>query len=252
MRVLRIWRGILCLELTCSCFRKVYVIVKYFPYTDDMATTLVRFHAQELYWCSSDRPLFTPVREITFSLVHMQYAIYTPMPSALYHSWTILLLIPGQGCINFSCQVAWAFKLCMVVPNICGPSVINFMSLLWHLEFEIAPTFLETLCTTSLGWILVLQKILRHLAAVTLYSTLYMCTDAVHMWSSDMRWLQESRWLLLLTDIANCWSSLNHSYFIYPICLFLTGTLSTSFLQFSKIVLRIVMFELWLFFQFLH
>lgn len=29
------------------------------------------------------------------------------------------------------------------------------------------------------------RKFLRHLASATLYSTLYMCTDAVHMWISD-------------------------------------------------------------------
>jgi hypothetical protein len=55
-------------------------------------------------------------------------------PSELYHECRY-----HQGCTNPSCQVAIAFKFCVVAPNNCGSSVCNlvYVTLLaaWNLSW---------------------------------------------------------------------------------------------------------------------
>ena len=49
-----------------------------------------------------------------------------------------------QGCTNRGDQVAVATKFCTVVHNICGS---RYKSPFLHQNFEVAPRFLENLCT---------------------------------------------------------------------------------------------------------
>jgi hypothetical protein len=164
MGVMHIWHGVLCLEITlclllwslCYVWIIFHTLMTWGQHCKISYTGTSWMFMWQIALCTC---------EGDHCLVQMQYAIYIPMLSAFYHSWTILWLSPGQGSVNLNYQVACASEFCVVVRNVCGPPVCNLLSLLWHVECEVAPTFLEILWTPGLWWILVLQKIWMHIAA---------------------------------------------------------------------------------------
>jgi hypothetical protein len=160
--------------------------VKYFPYVDDIVTTLARFHTQELYWCSRDRPLFTPVREIhCLTRTDAVCYLYTHAVS-LESLWTVLLLSPGQGCISFSCQgiqivygsdwYLWALMSLLVTSGVWDSSYIfgNIVDLKSLVNISCTENFKAPCCC----------NIVLHFVHV------HWCSSHV----GDMRRLRESRW----------------------------------------------------------
>jgi hypothetical protein len=63
-----------------------------------------------------------------------------------------------QGCLNTRCQVTWATKFCVVVPNFFGHQYRKLL----HVTY-LAPTLLENFCAFVLYYGLVLIPQLEYL-----------------------------------------------------------------------------------------